>query len=211
MRRSLLAIPVTGVLLSAQALGLAGCGDSSPSAAPASKIRSAPAETGSTAGAAPAASLTLSSPVFSAGRLIASGRRAIPAHFTCDGADVSPPLHWSAVPTGTADELVLLVFDLRSPGSTRNFAWSVAGIKPYLTSISAGRVPEGAVVGKNESGQNRYSVCPAKGTSHPYLVTLFAVRQPLSLKTGFDPNSVYEKIGGAGLSQGQSGFSYKRT
>jgi hypothetical protein len=40
--------------------------------------------------------ITVSSPAFTAGS-------PIPLRFTCDGDDVSPPLAWSGVPTGTVE------------------------------------------------------------------------------------------------------------
>ena len=55
---------------------------------------SAMALTGGTVKGAPPMAFTLSSPAFAAGG-------EIPARFTCEGQDVSPPLAWPAPPPGT--------------------------------------------------------------------------------------------------------------
>ena len=39
---------------------------------------------------------------------------AIPAKYTCDGADISPPLSWSGIPAGTKS-LALIVDDPDAP------------------------------------------------------------------------------------------------
>jgi phosphatidylethanolamine-binding protein (PEBP) family uncharacterized protein len=52
-------------------------------------------------------SLTLTSPAFTEGG-------EIPARYTCEGDDISPPLAWSAPPDGT-QSLVLIVDDPDAP------------------------------------------------------------------------------------------------
>jgi phosphatidylethanolamine-binding protein (PEBP) family uncharacterized protein len=102
--------------------------------------------------------------------------------------------------------------DLTASESSPNrvFAWAVAGLKPTLRGLSAGSLPAGAFAGRNQLGQSGYSVCPSRGHVHNYVVLLYAVPHSLSLSAGFDPGALYARIGGAGLSQAQSGFAYKR-
>jgi phosphatidylethanolamine-binding protein (PEBP) family uncharacterized protein len=134
--------------------------------------------------------------------------REIAVRYTCDGADESPPMHWTSAPKGTA-ELVLLIIDLNHQ-SGRLFDWAVGRLSPSLHSIPAGRLPAGAVVGRNGDGQDSYWICPPKGAGNTYGVFLYAVPHRLGLVTGFDANAVYEKIGGIDLPQAQSGFVYQR-
>jgi Raf kinase inhibitor-like YbhB/YbcL family protein len=61
----------------------------------------------------------------------------IPAKYTCDGNDISPPLEWSAPPTG-ARSFVLLCEDPDAPGGTWHH-WAAYDIPADLTSL-----PEGA-------------------------------------------------------------------
>jgi phosphatidylethanolamine-binding protein (PEBP) family uncharacterized protein len=66
--------------------------------------------TGPVEGAPPMA-FTLGSPAFSAGG-------GIPARYTCEGEDISPPLVWSAPPPATKS-LALIVDDPDAPDPAR--------------------------------------------------------------------------------------------
>ncbi len=102
--------------------------------------------------------------------------------YTCDGADVSPPMVWADVPP-TTKELVLVVRSL-SAGSLET-AWSVAGIKPSVNRILAGEVPPGGVVGTNSHGKVGYSLCPPANKPALVVFGLWAVPSNLSFKHGF--------------------------
>ena len=81
--------------------------------------------------------LGLSSPAFANGA-------AIPRQYTCDGADVSPPLEWGPAPAGTA-AWVLVADDLDARGWVH---WLVANLPAEVTSLAedaSNNLPEGAV------------------------------------------------------------------
>src|ERR1043165_5366677 len=61
--------------------------------------------------------------IFSAG--VQSGQ-SIPAKYTCDGANISPPLTWSGVPAN-AKSLAIICEDPDAPGGTFTH-WVVYGI-----------------------------------------------------------------------------------
>lgn len=112
---------------------------------------------------------------------------AIPAQYTCDGANVSPPLRWQHLPAHTK-ELVLFAIDDSSDGSEGGIRWIVAGIDPSLSGISAGQLPAGAVVGLNGSGKATYGgICPAKGKTASVEFVLWALRKTIPLSNGFIP------------------------
>jgi Raf kinase inhibitor-like YbhB/YbcL family protein len=73
--------------------------------------------------------LLLASPVFSPGGAIAS-------EYTCDGADISPPLNWSGVPEGT-QSLVLIVDDPDAPSDVFRH-WAAFNIPPSAPGLTAG-------------------------------------------------------------------------
>jgi Raf kinase inhibitor-like YbhB/YbcL family protein len=112
----------------------------------------------------PRARIDVSSPAFTAGG-------AIPPQYTCDGADISPPLRWSGVPP-VSRELDLLMIDRDAPGG--NFIhWQLAGIAASIHALAAGQVPPGARVGRNDFHRVGYGgPCPPAGHPHHYVITL---------------------------------------
>jgi Raf kinase inhibitor-like YbhB/YbcL family protein len=142
--------------------------------------------------------MTLQSP---SSRPSSAGPQALPAEYTCDGKNTSPALSWQGVPQGTA-ELALLAMNVQPVEGRLFFDWAVAGLSPELEEIEAGKLPKGAVIGRNSFGKNGYGICPAGG-GETYMFTLFALPQKLSPSQGFDPASfrraVLEAAGNAGL------------
>jgi hypothetical protein len=65
---------------------------------------------------------------------------SIPARYTCDGKDISPPLEWGAVPADTSS-LVLLVVGLIPEAATKTYKlsveWAAAGLNPALHRLAS--------------------------------------------------------------------------
>ena len=146
-------------------------------------------------------SLRLESPAFAAGS-------SIPRRYTCDGANTSPPLRWSAVPRGTR-ELALQVEDT---DAGRFVHWSLLVIPAGTTAIREGTVPPGAVQTKNGFGDRRWGgPCPPKGKGpHRYVFAIYALDKPLGLGGGASADQVRSAIGGAALARGTLTASYGR-
>ena len=123
----------------------------------------------------PAASeaFTLTSTAFAEGG-------AIPKEFTCDGANVSPPLFWAGAPAGTA-ALVLVVDDPDARGFVH---WIVLD----LTEVDGGGLIQGVPATADSVQQGTTSFgkvgwggpCPPSGTHH-YRFVLTALAAPLGL------------------------------
>jgi phosphatidylethanolamine-binding protein (PEBP) family uncharacterized protein len=113
------------------------------------------------------------------------GPQALPAEFTCDGKNTSPALRWRGVPAGTA-ELALFTMNVQPVNEKLFFDWAVGGLSPELAEIEAGKLPKGAVTGRNSFGKNGYGICP-DGGSETYMFVLFALPKKLSPSQGFDP------------------------
>jgi Raf kinase inhibitor-like YbhB/YbcL family protein len=120
--------------------------------------------------------LTITSPAFADGA-------PIPVQFTCNGANIAPPLSWSA-PPGTA-ELALVVDDPDAPGGLY-VHWIVTGIAPGPGSTAAGQTPDNGRGVANSGGQESYfGPCPPAGSgTHHYRFTLYQLAAPLQLPAG---------------------------
>ena len=113
------------------------------------------------------AAFALTSPAF-------HGGGTIPARYTCDGANVAPPLRWTAPPRGTT-ALALRMTDPDAPGGT------------FVHWIAWGRTRP-SVSGTNTFGKVGFDgPCPPAGPPHHYVLRLYALRSPLPLRRGASP------------------------
>lgn len=111
----------------------------------------------------------------------------VPAKFTCEGKDVSPPLEWSDVPEGTRS-FALVVDDPDAPDPAapkRVFVhWVVFNLPAQRRALAEGEadhLPEGARHGKNDWGKTTYGgPCPPIGR-HRYVHKLYALDTELDL------------------------------
>jgi Raf kinase inhibitor-like YbhB/YbcL family protein len=120
---------------------------------------------------------------------------AIPAEFTCDGANVSPPLDLSGAPAGTA-ALVLLVDD---PDANDFVHWIVLDMPGSNGTLGKGIAPESTTIqqGTNGFGKPGYGgPCPPSGTHH-YRFTLTALAAPLGLSGHPGGDAVRAALAGA--------------
>lgn len=132
---------------------------------------------------------------------------AIDARYSCDGANVSPPLSWTAGPAGTVS-YALVIDDLDDPDAV---LWVVANIDASTLSIAEGTVPPGAVVASGSGDTATYTgPCPTFGSSHEYVVTVFAVSQMLEAQDGDDSPTVRAAIETAAIAEASTTFVYTR-
>ncbi len=136
------------------------------------------------------------------------GPQALPATYTCDGKGTSPALRWQGVPQGTA-ELVIFTMNIQPVEEKLFFDWAVAGLSPDLTEVEAGKLPRGAVVGRNSFGKAGYEICPPSG-AETYMFTVFALPEKLSPSQGFDPSALRTKVLDISGNVGLLALSYTR-
>jgi hypothetical protein len=107
---------------------------------------------------------------------------SIPAKYTCEGADISPPLEWSGAPDGTRS-FALIVDDPDAPDPAkpqRTYVhWVVYNIPPSTTRLpenaAKSGLPPGAMQGTNDWGKQTYGgPCPPIGR-HRYFFKLYAL------------------------------------
>jgi Raf kinase inhibitor-like YbhB/YbcL family protein len=119
---------------------------------------------------------TITSPAFADGA-------PIPVQFTCKGANLAPPLTWSAAPD--AAELALVVDDPDAVGGLY-VHWIVTAISPGSGSTADGQTPDNGRSLANSGGQQSYlGPCPPAGSgTHHYRFTLYQFSAPLQVPAG---------------------------
>ncbi len=151
--------------------------------------------------------LSISSQAFQEGE-------SIPARYTCEGDDVSPPLRWDEPSQGTRS-LALIMDDPDAPVGVFTH-WVILNIPPDSRGLpealaTEAELPGGARQGKNDFGRTGYGgPCPPPGRPHRYRFTLYALDQPLELKAGASKKQVLEAMSGHILAQGQLTGTYQR-
>jgi len=131
---------------------------------------------------------------------------AIPARYTCDGPNLSPPLAIADIPEGT----VALALIMDDPDAPRGI-WDhwVAYDIPVV-----GTVPEGVrslgTPGRNTSGHTSYhGPCPPSGV-HRYFFRVYALDARLGLPEGAGKRQVLEAMKGHVLAEAALMGRYSR-
>jgi Raf kinase inhibitor-like YbhB/YbcL family protein len=131
----------------------------------------------------------------------------IPSRNTFDGQDVSPPLRFAGLPSGTV-ELALLVQDPPSPRGTF-VHWVAWGMDPGKAELGEGEASAGA--GTNDFGKRGYGgPCPPRGAAHRYVFTVFALSQRLDLPAGASADDLQRAVSGRTLAEGRLVGRYAR-
>jgi Raf kinase inhibitor-like YbhB/YbcL family protein len=130
----------------------------------------------------------------------------IPTKYTCDGADVSPPLAVEA--SDDAAALALLVDDPDAPGDESFVHWLLWNVPPDTTEIPED-VPDrervdalgSAAQGTNDFDDVGYGgPCPPEGDGpHTYRFTLHALGSELDVEPGAGRDTLAPALGGHSL------------
>jgi Raf kinase inhibitor-like YbhB/YbcL family protein len=107
----------------------------------------------------------------------------------CTGSNISPEIDWANAPDGT-QSFAVSMYDMDAPTGSGLWHWYVFNIPASASSLPAGAgdssknlLPTGAVMGRNDAGENAYrGPCPPVGDlPHRYLITVFALKAALPL------------------------------
>ena len=125
----------------------------------------------------------------------------IPAKYSCDGEDISPPLAWGPPPEGTKSQ-ALVMDDPDAPVGTWdhwivfNIPANTYGLEENLPITGINQVPDLISIAKNSWGRNDYGgPCPPGGT-HRYFFKLYALDTILSLDENADKSQVLAAMEG---------------
>ena len=126
----------------------------------------------------------------------------IPQRYTCDGENISPPLHWENVPAGTQSFAVVMFDD--SVGFVHMVLFN---LPPDITSLPEGissHLPAGAQFGKNDSLVIGYfGPCPWGGSSNNYYFYVYALDTLLNLNSDTDRRRMMNAMDGHIIAWGE--------
>lgn len=123
----------------------------------------------------------------------------IPTKYSCDGADVSPPLQWNDPPEGT-QSFALICDDPDAPVATWDH-WVIYNLPAETTSLAEAVAPDaerhdGTKQGKNSWGRLGYGgPCPPSGT-HRYFFKLYALDSMLDISARATSNQLVKAMEG---------------
>ncbi|MEN6421084.1 MAG: YbhB/YbcL family Raf kinase inhibitor-like protein [Smithella sp.] len=137
----------------------------------------------------------------------------IPAKYTCDGQNISPPLSWNKAPEKTKS-FALICDDPDAPAGLW-VHWVLFDIPATVNALpeNVSRKEEIAGIGKNgKNTSGRYGYdgpCPPGGT-HRYYFKLYALDSMLNLKAGLTKDQLLAAMKGHVLAEAQLMGRYRR-
>jgi Raf kinase inhibitor-like YbhB/YbcL family protein len=137
----------------------------------------------------------------------------IPTKYTCDGANVSPPLDWSGAPQ-TTKSLALICDDPDAPRKTW-VHWVVFDLPASRTSLPENVPPQETIAGGGKQGMTDFKKigyggpCPPSGT-HRYFFKIYALDTELNLDSKTTKDQLLQAMKGHILAQDELMGRYKR-
>ena len=138
----------------------------------------------------------------------------LPAGYTADGRNLSPPVSWSEGPPGTVDYVVIME-DADAPSDP--VRWVVYGIARGVSSLPRGlhnlaepTRPTGAAQGRNDHGGFGYAgPRPTPGEPpHHYHLQVFALDRQIRVRPGAELARVEQGMWGHVLARGELVVTY---
>lgn len=152
------------------------------------------------------APIQLTSPAF-------EGGGEIPAEYTCEGQNISPPLEWGAIPR-ESQSVVLIMEDTDAPMGIW-VHWVLFNLPPTIHSLPEAlpalkQLANGEIQGMNSYKTHGYSgPCPPSG-SHQYVFKLYALDKPMPEREGVTKSDLEEEMKGHTLAAGELMGTYRK-
>ena len=138
----------------------------------------------------------------------------IPAKYSCEGSDISPPLKWTNAPANTKS-YALIADDPDAPVGTW-VHWVLYDLPPNTTELLEDVAKSQVISGGAKQGFNSWprlgygGPCPPPGKPHRYFFKLYALDKMLDLKPGATKKDVEAAMKGHVLAEGQLMGTYQR-
>lgn len=131
----------------------------------------------------------------------------IDSRYTCDGENVSPALWWTDGPTDASAWAIVLT-DTEAPTYAH---WAVANIDAGTDSLPEAFEDDLVAVAMNSDAKPAYTgPCPPAGSTHHYVLTVYALSQVLEVQNGDPAPAVRAAIEAAATASAQVSFTYSR-
>ena len=138
----------------------------------------------------------------------------IPAKYTGDALNISPPLAWTNVPAGTKS-FALITDDPDAPAGTWTH-WVIYDLPPTATALDedtpkVAQLRDGSKQGLNSSQKTGYSgPMPPPGKVHHYHFKLYALDTMTGLAPGAAKTNLLKAMDGHVLGEGRLMGTYER-
>jgi Raf kinase inhibitor-like YbhB/YbcL family protein len=144
-----------------------------------------------------------------------SESEAIPIQYTCDGANVSPPLRWGGIPKNSRS-LAIICEDPDAPSGVF-IHWVIYNLPPIVADLPEATpateelAESGAIQGRNDFNNIGYDgPCPPPGKAHRYLFHFYALDAKLQLQAGATAQEFESAAEGHIIAEGRLMGTYKR-
>ncbi len=140
--------------------------------------------------------------------------KPIPAAYTGEGKDISPPLSWSGVPAGT-ESIALICDDSDAPVGTF-VHWVVYNIPPGSRGLDEGVpgddvLPDGTKQGRNDFGRTGYGgPHPPPGKVHRYCFKIYCLDNKLEADPGITKAELLDLMQGHIIANDELIGTYER-
>jgi len=140
-------------------------------------------------------------------------RTSMPDKYTCDGADVSPPLEWRNAPSGT--KTFAIICDTPDAPTGTWVHWVIYDIPADITKLPEsvtknGQLDIGAKQGKNDFDQIGYGGPCLPAGEHRFFFKLYALDGPTNLKVGASKEELLQAVKGHVLAEAELMGIYAR-
>jgi phosphatidylethanolamine-binding protein (PEBP) family uncharacterized protein len=130
----------------------------------------------------------------------------LPRKYTCNGADIPPPLRFNKIPHGT-HEIAVIILDTEPIHKKLSINWIATGINPNLHELNPNKLPATITISPNSEGQRRYTICPPPGPPQEYFITIFTLPRHITLNPRHNANTTRKQILRSAASQYLLSFS----
>jgi hypothetical protein len=137
----------------------------------------------------------------------------LPKEYTCDGANVSPPLAWDSAPRETKS-FALIADDPDAPGKTW-VHWAAFNLPASASALPENVPAQDQIAGGGRQGTTDFrkvgygGPCPPSGV-HRYYFKLYALDTELALDSSATKDQLLKAMEGHVLAEGQLMGKYQR-